>query len=209
MRLRFRLRTLLVVLTIASAGLGWYVANAREHEAELRALDALQSCGGAGYIARLRDGEEGPWCGYGLIGTARLTGKRPRVVHRLLAAAGCDALYRVESVSIGGERFGDDAIDALIQFRSVQEIVLDRTSISGEGLERLRAGLPGAKVEVVTDPSDAYFDACPDDESDNDAGAVTGVSDPVVNERFGAAPLGGDPFSGDPFGHEDAGDPFE
>lgn len=144
--LRWRLRTLLLIVTALSAALGWYVANARERAAEVATLRRIDDLSGYGILERAYDDDKFGWCGTGYNGRVRLTGRGPQWLHKLLTLAGCDVLYRTESISVYGSEIDDSAVGPLAALRSVEWVDLYSEGITYEGFLKLRRALPNARI---------------------------------------------------------------
>lgn len=125
-RFRFRLRTLLLALTMAALAMGVAVRPARKQRAAVRHVERL-----GGYVLYE----------YELAGESRPAGWSWQA--RWL---GQDFAARVGRVYLCGPQVGDDSLAPLGELSALQELVLESTRVTSAGAERLQRQLPNLVI---------------------------------------------------------------
>jgi hypothetical protein len=123
--LRFRLRTLLVLVVVLSVPLGWVAMNMQQARRQREAVKAILEAGGVVWYRF----EMGDGYGYGIkqffVGTSS-------------ALLGKDMVDSVGSVRLGGQQITDDNIASLTEFEDLLSLHLLGTRITDGGLEHIR-----------------------------------------------------------------------
>ena len=141
---RFRLRTLLIGITLFSLVLGCYTVTARQYFTERDTILKLQS--NSGYVAALPEGEH-LFCGTGVTGIATLRWQGPEWLKNPLRNYGYPVFYRVEDLSLHSAQFDDSVIDLIANFKELERLRIVHTKITHRGCDRLRTMFPLATIE--------------------------------------------------------------
>jgi hypothetical protein len=152
---RFRLSSLLVLVTIVSIVLGWYVVNRRQYDAELQALGNLH-IRPSGYAAVPYDNDN-VLCGMGLGRAARMRWHGPNWIRKPLEWWGAPIFYRTEQIAF--TNLAIDEIDELGRLKHLARIEIYDEKVTHDLRLRLREKFPRAYLGVtlvtqtgVTDP---------------------------------------------------------
>lgn len=174
-RLQFRLRSLLILMTIAAAGLAWLAYERRRIADRREALNAL------GTELRSRDdqpawrvwllGDDSP--GYASLIYVNIAGLRlVESMSRLVAATfyvyddtkvhlgHLSSLRRLESLNLSFARFADAELKHIAELPCLQELVLERATVNDNGVQHLArmAHLKGLYLDgtAITDKGLSY-----------------------------------------------------
>lgn len=160
---RFRLRGLLILVTIVACGAGWYSWAAQQRSRDISVLTAIDD-EIHGYIYPAYDDDQGPWCGTGMGGFAIFEWYGPpEPIKSLLVALDNRAFYRLTSLAIfdGGwgplDRLDSATIEQIAVLKSLERLEVNRNVISGAALDRLRQKLPNTDI-IVAGPPDREVD---------------------------------------------------
>jgi hypothetical protein len=136
-RLRFSLKTLLIVVTLLALWLGYTAHRARQQE---QVVEAILDVGGRVTFAHQRgeDHKDG----------ARTydTRKEPNAPSWLVTTIGADYFRKVDSISLVNVPVTDEWLEQLGKLSSLDSLLLRNTNITGKGVARLHL-LP--KLEVL------------------------------------------------------------
>jgi hypothetical protein len=138
---------MLVLVAILALPLGWYAGNARQVAAEMRAIGELNQHSPIATIA-LRDNDRIPSIpppGNHIF--RRCQG--PKWLHAPLEWCCSGLLYRAEQVGLQTTDFDDRIVEPLTRLKYLWEINLSRTSVTQDGVDRLRRAFPQAKVAIA------------------------------------------------------------
>lgn len=156
--LRFRLRGLLILVTVVACGAGWYAWAARQRSRDISVLMAIDD-ELHGYIYPAYDDDQGPWCGTGMGGFATFEWHGPpEPIKSLLVACDNRAFYRLISLSIYGggwgplDRLSSESIEQLARLKSLERLEVNRDDFPAAVLDRLRQQLPSTDIIVEGGP---------------------------------------------------------
>lgn len=162
---RYRLRGLLILLTIVACFAGWYSKAKQSRTRELaviRELDELNP----GYILQLYDDDTGPWCGTGLGGVARFKWcGPPGQLGEYLRKKEICIFYRLKELTLYGDVFvydgklNDQIIKHLVRLRSLDSLSLKGHALSLVGIDTLKSKLVGVAVELEESYSNSETNA--------------------------------------------------
>ena len=143
--LRFRLRTLFLLITLVSPLLGWYVANARQHGLE---INAIRFWNGdlTDFSVHVRPNDDRTTCASGVNVFAEVKWQGPAWLRQPIVAIGPPILDRVKMITLLWKDCGDEEIAKFESFPQLDLIVLVGTNISPLGRQRLREIFPAAQV---------------------------------------------------------------
>ena len=144
--IRFRLRTLIAVVTCVGVAVGLHAREFRTRAREVRVLAEIESlCDGHAIYCR---GERRISCITGVSMIVDESPHAPRPIQAAYRFLGDDSsLLRVTSIWIRDASIDDQAVPLLQQFKSLENLSLSRTSISRAGLHQLRKSLPNAEIK--------------------------------------------------------------
>jgi len=150
--LRFRLRTLLTLVTVISVILGWYVVNARLYTAEIAAAKAWN--GDPSDSSVLLGPPTGRFTDFvGITVFAYTKWHGPAWLRKPLMAIGPPVLDRIVYIGLDSPEYGDGEIPKFASFPDVKLVLLIRHQMSAEGRKRIREHCPSARI-VYADPTD-------------------------------------------------------
>ena len=157
-RLRFRVSTLLLIVTVCAGILAWYGANVRRHAIEARAISDLQRL--AQWEVPVLDGDTTLFCGTGVVGTIRIRRHRPSWIGAPVSRLGISSFDRVEEVQLWGVQIDDRVVPHLKSFTSLKTLSLQHTAVTREAIAELRSSHPSASIVYVTgermDPTELW-----------------------------------------------------
>ncbi|MCO6042467.1 hypothetical protein NG895_00970 [Aeoliella sp. ICT_H6.2] len=160
--LRFRLRELLLLVTVVACLAGWYSWAARQRQRELVALKTLEANLG-GYIYEAYEEDLVPMCGVGLSGRAEFEWQGPPgMVKSLLVSNENRAFFRLTKLCLHCRWFSDvpiddETVEQLAAFSELKELELGYSLLSPVVVEQLRQRLPATTI-VVGEPPDREAD---------------------------------------------------
>ncbi len=131
--LRFGLRSLLGLFTLASLALGYYAAVARQCAEEERALAKLQVF----FEEEI----------FYFVGDVTVPAE-PRWLYLPLELSRGEPVQRVEQISLASEQFDDRCLTPILAFRHLKRLSLSGTVVTPSGLAQLRAARPALEVDV-------------------------------------------------------------
>jgi hypothetical protein len=143
---QFRLRTLLVAVIVCALPLAWYAALARHSQNEQQAIRALVKLSDRSMLSSFDD--EGV-CMSGVTGSIERCWQGPAWIPRRVNGQRMELFYRVERGWLGSEQYDDRVVEHLVKFTSLKQLTLHHTSVSPEGVRRLRSELPHAKIDYL------------------------------------------------------------
>lgn len=151
---RYSIRSLLVLVTLACVGLGWYVFNYKQRQREVAALDRIEQLyrPSEASVHRIVYGiarrEERSFCVNGLGGSAMQRRLGPKWLDAWLAAWDQGVTLRVEELSLHNVT-DDRAIPHLAQLESLESLTIKRSRLTAEGERRLRSLLPDTTIRLM------------------------------------------------------------
>ncbi len=140
---QFRLRTLLLLVTLAAVSAGAWRIYVEPYRQQRRTMKEIERLGGR-YVSAAAN----PWL-RGLLGSdlQNLT---------MVDVGGCDDpasylglvadLPAMETLAVGGPAFTDEHLAQLHRMATLRSLVLDGTNVTEEGLAALRAKIPDVDV---------------------------------------------------------------
>jgi hypothetical protein len=82
------------------------------------------------------------------MGRVTVQWKGPAWLRRPAEAVGLGTIYlRTTAVSLHGPVYDDRVVEHLVKLRRLESIALSNTSLSQEGIARLRRALPDCRIE--------------------------------------------------------------
>lgn len=137
---QFSLRTLLIIVTIASCGLGWLGLKVRQAQQQREAVVAIEKLGGQ--VTYDYDFDSN---GH------QIDPPTPPRPAWLLEFFGVDMLANVTSVYGAGPSFTDAHLVHLQRFRQLETALFEGTAITDKGCQELQRALPRLLIELRPD----------------------------------------------------------
>ena len=126
---RFRLRTLLALVTLAAFPLSYYAYNSRQYAANMAALGQLKAtCYHQGWVTF--DDEPMMWNGTAPGVIATISWQGPEWLRAPLKAWGAPIFYRVTALELQLDVFNDASIATIATLRNLNKLTLSQTAIS-------------------------------------------------------------------------------
>jgi hypothetical protein len=155
--LQFSVRTLLVLILVASVGLAWIASKLKQSREQRQAVQAIQRLGGT---AIYKGGETEPKAPLGFDWLTSLLGDDffsdcVTVEFQNATDAGLvhlQKLHQLREVYLGGALITDDGLAHVESLLQLQELSLENTQITSAGLARLK-GLSQLKTLNVAGTS--------------------------------------------------------
>jgi hypothetical protein len=146
---RYRLRSLLVGITLISVALGWYMHLDRQRSAEAAAIEILnQSNDGGYYIASLYD-DDPLFCGTGVGGTLHLHSQAPVWLAKAAELCGSNLFHRVDEIDFWEMSTAIRSLDSLHAFTYLKKLKLRKSPDSELAVGRLLKDRLGLSIEWI------------------------------------------------------------
>ena len=142
-RLRFGTRSLLALVALAAlpARIAGDIADYRDEQRGLAGLSGI-----AGSFA-----VEGPFslflCTSPNMGRVKVQGRYPDWLLRPTRNAGWPVYDRATSLTLSGPKYDDTAVEYITKLRDLRKLELHGTSLTPDGVARLRRSLPHCRIE--------------------------------------------------------------
>ena len=146
---RFRLRTLLALVTLVSALLGYYVYTANQYAREMAAIEKLHQLTGGSFWLLLRLDENVLFSGEPPAVAALLDWQGPALLRAPMKRWNAPIFYRCVQLDLQTDVFDDTSIPTIALLQHLKKLSLQTTAITPAGAERLRNLLPHTELEYA------------------------------------------------------------